>query len=420
MQGTTSAPLPLTQIGGRHRAVQASDGTWTIFGVPVFAAFKDVRHKAKDGKPVEYTVQFLRKVVSRHQMRLRDGYVAPVHVHHHGDQRGTRRIGGIVPRRIERRPYDGKPLDFLVADLVGIHPDDFSRIQRQEFPYPSVEIDPKEPEILSLALLSDEAPFFRHMLSIGEAIVQRLTRESAPAIAFRALPAGHARVLFSFSGGRRLDDKSKPAAVETLAAAPALDPALLDAIAQIVQAQIAEALGQQGESKPEETGPVEMDSFGHTDRNFAAGATQALQDDIKHMRAELTTLRQEREAEQAIQHAADKIETAGAQVDKAKLRHYMAQGGKSYLDGYVEAMLATHVSTPHQWTGEFDAPRTDTPEVAKFATHGPDQLARARQLAHEYEVAPPSVRHYCSLAQYLANNVNPDAALICGATEEAN
>ena len=420
MPGTTSAPIPLTQIGGRHRAVQATDGTWTIFDVPVFAAFKDMRHESKDGKPVEYTVQFLQRVISRHQMRLLlDGYVAPVHVHHHGDQRGTRRIGGIVPRRVERRPYAGKPLDFLVADLVGIHPEDFSRIQRQEFPYPSVEIDPKEPEILSLALLSDEAPFFRHMLSIGEAIPQRLTRESAPAIAFRALPAGHARVLFSFSGGRRLDDQSKPAAVETPAAAPALDPALLEAIAQIVKAQIAEALGQQGE-KPEEPGPVEMDSFGRTDRNFAAGATQALQDDIKTMRAELTTLRQEREAEQAIQHAADKIETAGAQVDKTKLRQYMAKGGKSYLDGYVEATLATHVATPPQWTGEFDAPRTDTPEVAKFATQGPDQLARARQLAHEYEVAPPSVRHYCSLAQYLANNVNSDAALICGATEEAN
>jgi hypothetical protein len=376
----------------------------------------------EEGNPVEYTVDFLQRLITRHQSRLENGYVAPVHVHHHGDRRGTRRIGGILPRGIERRDYDGRKLDFLVADLVGIHTEDFRRIQRQEFPYPSVEIDPREPEILSLALLSDEAPFFRHRISIGETVPQRLTRASAPAIAFRALPAGRRAVLFSFTGGNGLDEQSKPAA-ESPAAAPVLDPAMIEAMTKIAKAVVAEAMGNKEPKtfQNDENGPVEMDSFGCTDRNpagYSAGATQALQDDLRAMRSEIANLQKEREIERAIQFAADRIESAGALADRAKLRTYYNQGGKGYLDGYVEATLATHVATPSLWTGEFQAQKTDAPEVAKFAAQGPEVLARARRLAEEFAHAPRSVKGYCSLGQYLANNVHNDAALI-GTTEEA-
>lgn len=419
----TRAPITIDMVGTQSRAEQAADGTWTIYDVPIFAAHRDVRR----GEGVEYSRDYLDRVIRHHKARFdRERYLAPVHVSHHGAE--TAKVGHLLPTRVEQRDYEGEPLDFLLADLCLIPDDQFRALKRLACPYPSVEISPTHPEIFSLALLQDEAPFFRQMLSIGQSTPYRPTAAAAPAVGYRALAQGRRAILFSF-GGRTVDvdqdkmDPEKKAAEASGQGVDAIVQAVTQAIAQGMQALIAkidEKLG--GAPQPSDgptTGPAEMDAYGRVAKKsaepqttaYAAGAHQALADELGEMRKRFAALEAERATAKAIDEAEAKLRAKGITADRARLSQYAAKGA-AYLTGYVDAAVTHHVATPPTWTGELPAPVKDAAEVTKYAAQGPEQLKRARELQRQYEAGPASVRRSVSLESFIRGNL--DEATLAG------
>ena len=166
-----------------YRAEQASDGTWTIYDVPVFASHTDDRGH----EDVEFSSRWLKKALRKASIRADEGYLPPLHVRHHGDPEGVTAAGKFRLTRLGTIDHGGEKVTALFADLVGVRPKVYEAIRRGELSYRSVEIlDVDVPEIDSLALLDDEVPFFRfENLRIAEETPQK-TRAAAAAL-YRAV-----------------------------------------------------------------------------------------------------------------------------------------------------------------------------------------------------------------------------------------
>ena len=239
----------------RYRAAQATDGTFTIFDVPVFAAHTEER---EDGREIDFGTSWLNGALATAQRRQAEGYMAPLHVSHHGEG-NVEAAGKFRMTRVGPILHDGQEVDALFADLVGVRPEIFQRIMRGELSYRSVEIlDVNRQEIDSLALLDDEVPFFRFPLlrvavdrtphsSIGGDA--QVTRSSgSPALCYQARGAGTV-VAFKFM------EKKMPE--PTTGQAVATDPTKKNASAEQLLMQIfsliQQAMGPQGQ-QPEPNG----------------------------------------------------------------------------------------------------------------------------------------------------------------------
>lgn len=188
--------------GGQYEARQESDGTWTIFDVPIFAELQPGQKGTKERIGRDWML----RAIQRHQdMELQEQHLPPVHANHHDYGRETPLIGFFRLTRVGSVLQKGKNVDALFADLIGIKEDQFQAITAMQFPYRSVEISRwADAEIASLALLEDEAPFFKlPMLSIGKAV--STTNEELHhsfAVAMRHSARRGDMILFSFSGGK--------------------------------------------------------------------------------------------------------------------------------------------------------------------------------------------------------------------------
>jgi hypothetical protein len=133
-----------------------------------------------------------------------DGYMAPLHIDHHDNGKPTAPAGFIMPTRVERMKYEGNNLWTVFADLE-VQGEILAKIRKKELPYRSVEIFgwDKDPEINSLALLSDEVPFFRYpVLTLGEETKDEVhTFQTSPLTAYREAESGVA-ILFNFKTTR--------------------------------------------------------------------------------------------------------------------------------------------------------------------------------------------------------------------------
>jgi hypothetical protein len=212
--GTTFSTVP----GGRYRWTKNGDGTYTIFGVPVMAELKEGEKDA----PFDVDKDWLEKAVKHALLKRGENYVAPLHVYHH-DMMGMGRTesGGVVmPKEVRGVRLDGKPVWAIFADLEHIPESVFSRIAKGELLYRSVEL-PKweeDPEILSLALLPDEAPFFKfELMTLGEEYqgaqlankrFQRFEGRTN-AVAGMRMNDGRKHILFRFAEDSVEDDKDK-------------------------------------------------------------------------------------------------------------------------------------------------------------------------------------------------------------------
>lgn len=202
--------------GGNYTAIENEDGTWTIQDVPIFSKLP----KGARSNQADIGADWMKAAIVRHRQLEEDQqHLAPVHMNHHEQGRETPRVGFLRLTRVAPIAQNGKDVEALFADIVGVSSADLDRIQGLALPYRSVEVLRWEkPEIASLALLGDEAPFFKMpMLKIGQRVprgevdgVRQAVRvkDQEPVLAFHQ-EAGHELILFSFRGSSKTGTGTK-------------------------------------------------------------------------------------------------------------------------------------------------------------------------------------------------------------------
>lgn len=165
-------------------AEKLRNGKFNIRNVPIFADHRVPGTKTLIGR------KWLQAAVARVQKRhTQDGYEAPLHILHNGED-GPKPIhaGWFLPTKVGRAKFEGKMRDVVFADLMDIHANVFKEIKNGKLPYRSVEVlDVDKPEINNLSLLDTETPFFRFApLKIKSVHKAKKFADAGPAVAYRA------------------------------------------------------------------------------------------------------------------------------------------------------------------------------------------------------------------------------------------
>lgn len=406
------------------RATKNQDGTWTIQDVPVFATHKDWR----DGRVVDeaWLRSALERAVSRYKT---DGYLPPIHVHHHGDE-GVRFAGKFQLKGVEQVSYEGRPRPFLLADLT-VTPEVFEEIKAGRLPFVSVEIQRPSgpPEIDSLALLDHDPPFFRKPLRVeADEVVKshRAGAEQRPALAYRSAKRGSVAVLYPFRlyGGVAMADETKTDAEkkpeekkgddskaymsDELDAVKTATKEALEAFKGKLEALctglegMAKDLGLDLGAAPEaeaatDAGPAELPM---------AAMKSAKEDSVKNespvsyaaVLGRLAALEADRAADKKASAAAALAEkTLGELAEygigaesRATLLELARTGGEVACKAYASAVKASRLrEPPPEWTGDLptERERKDSDAVAAYASRGADALKLARRLDAKYFAA---------------------------------
>jgi len=129
-----------------------TDGTYTIFGVPIFQEVIDTRY----GKNVRYNKKWLEEAVRNQNALERASHFPAVHYGHNtGEER--EKLGEMFNFRLGN--MDVKQTVFV--DIRDIPKHVFDKMFKGKLPHRSVEItSPESHRFGSLALLSSRAPFF--------------------------------------------------------------------------------------------------------------------------------------------------------------------------------------------------------------------------------------------------------------------
>lgn len=207
-----------------YSAKQNDDGTWSIFGVPAYGANSRSFGKIPvviNGKieeqeiGVKHDSDWLRKSIETAKLDFEErGYMAPLHIHHHGDSDKVERAGFFMPREVRRMTYGGRPLDILFVDLIKIPDRVYQLVKAGELPYRSVEVSREtdaEPEIKSLALLEHEPPYFKLPLLTIENEASRVSSSVQGGELVAAYKAGGAVINFLYKAEDAEEEKAVPA-----------------------------------------------------------------------------------------------------------------------------------------------------------------------------------------------------------------
>lgn len=417
--------VDLRSLGGRYRAEQASDGTWTIYDVPIFVSH---RVKTTGGKELQINRAWMeRAIATANRRHTEDRYLPPLHVHHHGDGRPTEPAGHFQPRYVRAARYEGRTVDVLYADLVTVPDATYRRIRAGSLAYRSAEVlKLAVPEVDSVALLPDRVPFFRlPLLTIGEEMPYRslgpvaaLAAQAAPALAYRALGTEGYVILLDTSGltpaeeyampddMKPVDPKLQPPPAEPKPEEKAQeDPVekLKDTIRQ-VEALCREcyelcqgALGEgepaaAPEEAPAEAGPVPVQLAAgrpearYSDREIEALARAKVAEE-KAGRAEAVSSKIEKRLalDDALAAAAKDLTSKGfeATVYTAELREIAVADGLPTMRRYLAAVLK-HGSPDPAPTIERAA--TSDASALAYVTYGPVALGKAAKYAEEYDL----------------------------------
>lgn len=349
------------------------------------------------------TASWMNEAIVRDKLRAQEGYVPPVHVRHHGKGVKTERVGHFRLTRVGKHRHEGKDIDALFADITGVPQSQYDRIRNGEMPYRSVEIhDFDTPEVQSLALLDDEVPFFRfpnlqidRQEPVGgiEAPATQFSDATQPAIGFIANGDG-ATALFRFREESEMDEQ-----ITTLTAQ-----------VESLQAEITKLQAQVAVDKNEPQTDEEMIA-----QNAPAEPTEvdlsAQDGEIATLKAELHALRdkdaeRDRKEASATAFSAAIDSLAGYSISDETRAHFAALAEKDadMLNNAVQVYKSTARRDPPSSLDDAFDTESDTPEVAKFAAHGPDALEKARTLSKQY-ASLKSLGMKASLETFLATNV---------------
>lgn len=402
-----------------YQATQNSDGTFNIHDVPIFAEMKAKERGNENAVGRTWMEAALKKAERR---RVQDGYLAPAHIHHHGDEKPTRRAGFFMLTRVERTPYEGKPRWTLFADLVNVPPDVFAEIKSGALPYRSVEFMwDQPPEIHSLALMPDEVPFFRfELLTIADKATlsdkpgpERLPDHEAPAVAF-AHAGARTMVLFRFREEQNMPD-IEPGTDPGAKSGATIDDVLV-AIAALPEAIVSALKG--GEMGDDDGTPAEPEKLADDDdkddddEEMSAGDIQ-----VAKLTARLGSVEEKLSARDAKDATSDLVTGALAELKawnvtdstRASIAVFAAQG-KPVLDAFVTEFQRNTPKEPPATFSDMDAGTSegDSAEVMKYTAMGPDKLAEARKADAQFrELRDTNQKFTVSRAQFLADTVGP-------------
>lgn len=130
-----------------YQWVKQPNGRYTIFDVPIFAAFSDEKRGVVDEDD-------LSNVVRNFQYDKMENFRYPrIHIGHHNGNVNRPGAGYLDNLKLQNNT--------IYADLVEIVPEVFQQMRnKQKFPYVSAEYHPNKKKILTLAFLESQTPFF--------------------------------------------------------------------------------------------------------------------------------------------------------------------------------------------------------------------------------------------------------------------
>jgi len=448
-----------------YRASKAQDGTYTIFDVPIFAAHVEER---ADGREIDFGSDWLHGALDTARRRQAEGYMAPLHVRHHGDGE-VEAAGKFRMHRVGKITHDGQEVDALFADLVGVRPEIFQRIMRGELSYRSVEIlDVNRQEVDSLALLDDEVPFFRFpLLRVavdrepsaavgGDALITlAMSASGGPARYYTASGAGRGTAaLFRFKEQTMTIEHADAKATDPTTKAANAEQLLMQIFSMLQQAMGPQAQQpeppaqapqapmaamqppmqpQQGPGPVEQQPPVQratpigsvMGQFNATTRPTSVKietptenvitmdyATEGAVDGMAARMAALEAKFSAADHQNSIERRATELATRGFSAEQvSKFRGVASEHGLDGANVYAQALEDHGPSVPPaHWTGEIHGEAPDDPAVSKFAAQGPEALAKARELHSSWRRTGSTV----DFETYYQINSNPDAYLGIG------
>ena len=386
------------------------NGTFTVFNVPIMAEVP----KGEKGNARRIGPKWMRKAVHKAQERWNDdGYKAPLHVEHHGGKKNTESAGFIIPTDVRKMTYQKKPVWAIFADLE-VREDVFDNIQQNKFPYRSVEIFAwDKPEVNSLALLSDEVPYFRFdLLRLGdEKIPVKKYENREPVVACREFANGSA-ILFSFGGGQMATEEmieerqeEEPIAIFECAEEEEVEVeeeekeemcnssklgVHLEAMSAVLS-KIAEKLGvgedeeEEDEEEVEESeqivAPVEQSAVANMAALSGKVAALEARERIRLRREKTSTLIETAMTELAEWHpdesTRENMETLVSSSTKP------SETVRAFVESYKTSVPKYPAATMEEFDASFGA--ADPPEVLKYAAEGADALALAREASTQFD-----------------------------------
>lgn len=161
----TDAPTTAPLFRHAYRAERNANGAYTIRDVEIFSTSRRIDPRTGDEQRFDRT--WLITATQAMARQAEHGYRPPVHIDHH-DATGTSRqhAGYLANARVRDAAILGRPRPTIIADIVEMPKAVFDAIANLRLPYRSVEIvNPREPEISSLALLATHVPFFKYPIT---------------------------------------------------------------------------------------------------------------------------------------------------------------------------------------------------------------------------------------------------------------
>ena len=419
-----SAEASPTTLDAGYTFSENDDGTYTIFNVPIMAEVPadEKGNKRRVGK--KWMVAAVEKAQKR---QVEDGYKAPLHVDHHG-KGNTEPAGFVMPKVVGRFTYEGRQVWAVFADLE-VQPEVMAKVKAKALPYRSVEIfDWGKPEINSLALLSDEVPYFRFpVLRLGEEMKPVQTfAQRGPAMACRGFARGSA-VLFSFHGDNQMNPEQNEVGAVTATDPAALmeedegdeikievkdkekQEASLDAIFSVLT-RLAKKLGVDEEEEKEDE--EETEAAEAVEAPVEQTAMAAMRGKIEALEARERSRNDTENRETVVGAAMDAL-SAWAPDDM--VRHNLtalvsnSRSPEKTANTFVASYKATVPQTPPATYEEFDArlgAGADAAEVLKFAEQGPDHLTAAREASKMFDELTASGLTSASRADFIQHQID--------------
>lgn len=391
-----------TTLDAGYSFSENKDGTYTIHDVPIMAEVPE----AEKGNKRRVGKKWMQAAVEKAGKRLsEDGYKAPLHVDHHG-KGPTEPAGFVVPKAVQRFTYEGKKVWAVFADLE-VQPEVMAKVKAKALPYRSVEIfDWGKPEISSLALLSDEVPYFRFpVLRLGEEKKPVQTfAQRGPAMACRGFALGSA-VLFSFHGDTTMNPEQTEVG-EASQEAPAMledsdddeikievkdkedQAAAFDAIMSVLT-KMAKKLGV--DEDEEEEDEKETEDAEAVESPVEQSSLAAMQGKIEALEQRERARKEEETRETVVGAAMDALSAwSPDDTTRENLITLVANSTspKKTATAFVSSYKASVPQRPASTYEEFDArlgAGSDHAEVLKFAEKGPDHLTAARAASRQYD-----------------------------------
>lgn len=418
-------------LGGQYTAEKNEDGTWNVLGVPVFAELPPGERRNRKFIGEEWH----RRAVAYHrqkEQKKEDGgdlYLPPIHVGHHDEGFETPQAGKFQLVEVVRVSLDGKKQSAIRANFLRVPQSVFDQIERGDLSYLSVEVaDWDKPMIASVALLPDEAPFFKWpLLTIGE------KREALSELSSAQFYDGPMRGVFGSSKGGRIlfrlferrttmADKTKkfagiPGEREQEAPQDVTniqidqdedpEPTMRDVMSamQAGFAEMAKALGGGGrfqeteeadEQFVEDDGaPAEQEEGERVAAFKGAKQIAKLSGEVSALRQESTARLKADTVDALCESSEKKLEGYGiTAATKATIRKFAESGNDELVNEFVDSFKQNVPIDPPGSLARYEATRVSggrlSEHVEKFRAEGPDAFEAACSADAEYEALAKS------------------------------